>query len=221
MGKVYQIRDWNDNFESAKSRTYDNCSKIVMPNKHGLGYRRLMQMKDGPAVFGAWCSVCQLLSRHGKPRRGYLTDTGRIDGVPYTPDDLSIMTFIPKPTIERMLSVCSNGTVSWLKAYDAKDTAVSLQYPHGIPNTDKDTDTDKAPDSGKEASNKRFMKPSIDELRAYSQSIDFHDFTPSAFIDHYESNGWKVGRASMKDWKATVRNWKRGKQKKSPRSTGI
>lgn len=27
------------------------------------------------------------------------------------------------------------------------------------------------------------------------------------FWNHYESNGWKVGRNQMKDWKATVRNW--------------
>ena len=31
------------------------------------------------------------------------------------------------------------------------------------------------------------------------------------FIDHYESNGWKVGKNPMKDWKATVRNWERSK----------
>jgi len=27
------------------------------------------------------------------------------------------------------------------------------------------------------------------------------------FFDYYESNGWKVGRNAMKDWKATIRTW--------------
>ncbi|NBW36671.1 MAG: hypothetical protein EBR30_16945 [Cytophagia bacterium] len=27
------------------------------------------------------------------------------------------------------------------------------------------------------------------------------------FFDFYTSNGWKVGRNSMKDWQATARNW--------------
>jgi hypothetical protein len=27
------------------------------------------------------------------------------------------------------------------------------------------------------------------------------------FVDYYESNGWKVGRNAMKDWKAAVRQW--------------
>jgi len=32
---------------------------------------------------------------------------------------------------------------------------------------------------------------------------------PQAFIDHYIANGWKVGRNSMKDWRAAVRTWER------------
>ena len=27
------------------------------------------------------------------------------------------------------------------------------------------------------------------------------------WINHYESNGWKVGQNPMKDWKASYRNW--------------
>lgn len=27
------------------------------------------------------------------------------------------------------------------------------------------------------------------------------------FFDYYESKGWVVGKAPMKDWKAAVRNW--------------
>ena len=29
----------------------------------------------------------------------------------------------------------------------------------------------------------------------------------SKFIDYYTSNGWKVGKNPMKDWKAAVRSW--------------
>ena len=29
------------------------------------------------------------------------------------------------------------------------------------------------------------------------------------FMDHYQSNGWIVGKASMKDWQSTVRSWMR------------
>jgi hypothetical protein len=28
-------------------------------------------------------------------------------------------------------------------------------------------------------------------------------------MDHYEANGWIVGKTSMKDWQSTVKNWMR------------
>jgi len=56
----------------------------------------------------------------------------------------------------------------------------------------------------------RFVKPSLDEVRAYcserGNSVD-----PETFIDFYESKGWKVGNQSMKDWKAAVRTWERSR----------
>ena len=54
----------------------------------------------------------------------------------------------------------------------------------------------------------RFVKPSLEEVRAYiaerGSSVD-----AQAWYDHYESNGWLVGKAPMKDWKAAVRTWER------------
>ena len=48
----------------------------------------------------------------------------------------------------------------------------------------------------------------MEELREYcisaSLSVDYQ-----YFYDYYESNGWKVGKNLMKDWKATLRNWNR------------
>ena len=39
-------------------------------------------------------------------------------------------------------------------------------------------------------------------------------------MDYYESNGWKVGRNNMKDWKATARRWS-SKQKPETRPAWI
>lgn len=51
-----------------------------------------------------------------------------------------------------------------------------------------------------------FAPPTIDDVRSYcferGNAVD-----PQRFIDYYESNGWKVGRNPMKDWKAAVRTW--------------
>jgi hypothetical protein len=40
------------------------------------------------------------------------------------------------------------------------------------------------------------------------------------FWDYYESNGWKVGRNPMKDWKAAVRNWQRNASIATPPQNG-
>ena len=68
----------------------------------------------------------------------------------------------------------------------------------------------------KDKKEKRFSKPSVDEVRAYCQERH-NDVDPDTFIDFYESKGWKVGNQSMKDWKACVRTWeKRGSPAKKP-----
>ena len=65
--------------------------------------------------------------------------------------------------------------------------------------------TDVAPNRPKR---KVFVKPTLEEVRAYCAERR-NNVNPEAFIDHYNSNGWKVGRNSMKDWKAAVRTWER------------
>lgn len=60
---------------------------------------------------------------------------------------------------------------------------------------------------------KNFKKPTLDEVQQYCSERK-NDISAEKFIDYYESNGWKVGRNSMKDWKATVRNWEKNQQEK-------
>ena len=51
-----------------------------------------------------------------------------------------------------------------------------------------------------------FSKPDIFEVTDYCQKRG-SNIDPREFIDHYEANGWKVGRNSMKNWEAAVRTW--------------
>ena len=54
----------------------------------------------------------------------------------------------------------------------------------------------------------RFVKPTIDQVRDYCTERG-NNVDPEVFMDYYESNGWKVGKNPMKDWKASVRTWER------------
>ena len=54
----------------------------------------------------------------------------------------------------------------------------------------------------------KFVKPTLAELKAYIAENGY-TFPAEAFMDYYESNGWKVGRNPMKSWQATCRTWQR------------
>ena len=45
-------------------------------------------------------------------------------------------------------------------------------------------------------------------MTAYCKSLGLQ-IDGERFCDYYGSNGWRVGRNPMKDWKAAARNWAR------------
>lgn len=63
----------------------------------------------------------------------------------------------------------------------------------------------------------RFRAPSPEEVDEYARSyaegkgldLASTDFDPERFVDFYAQKGWMVGKAKMKDWKASVRIWVR------------
>ena len=63
-----------------------------------------------------------------------------------------------------------------------------------------------------ESKGKKFKKPSKQEIKEFCSENDI-SIDIDHFVDHYESVGWKIGNKSMKDWKATVRNWYRRQNK--------
>ena len=60
---------------------------------------------------------------------------------------------------------------------------------------------------------KRFKKPTLEEVQSYCRDRQ-NDVDAQRFIDYYSSNGWKVGKNPMKDWKAAVRTWEHTEKKK-------
>lgn len=136
MQKVYRIKDWQLHFENNKSRERDLCSWCPMPNKQdGLGYGRLVAMKDGAALYGAFVAIVLVASKQRKPRDGHLTDTGRADGCPLTADDLAIMSKLPSTVIQRMLDATSCASIGWIEVCDTGHTSaheVPAECPPGV-----------------------------------------------------------------------------------------
>lgn len=62
--------------------------------------------------------------------------------------------------------------------------------------------------AGKPPSRHSFSPPTVDEVKAYCQANGY-SVDAERFVDHYESNGWMVGKNKMRSWEAAVRNWAR------------
>ncbi len=60
--------------------------------------------------------------------------------------------------------------------------------------------------------NKKFIKPSIEEIESYCKERN-NNIDANAFYDFYESKGWKVGNQPMKNWKACIRTWENRNKK--------
>lgn len=63
-----------------------------------------------------------------------------------------------------------------------------------------------APSPVPSKNNKRFVPPTLDEVKDYIWEKGYH-FDAESFLAFYESNGWKVGRNPMKSWKAACATW--------------
>ena len=60
---------------------------------------------------------------------------------------------------------------------------------------------------------KKFEKPTLEAVEGYCKDRQ-NNVDAQRFYDYYESNGWKVGKNPMKDWKASVRTWERNENHK-------
>ena len=56
----------------------------------------------------------------------------------------------------------------------------------------------------KRSTSTKFTPPSLSDVVTYLEDL----VLAKKFYCHYESNGWKVGKNSMKSWRAAADQWK-------------
>lgn len=69
-----------------------------------------------------------------------------------------------------------------------------------------DENIDKEKENDKRKSAVRFTPPTAEEVADFAQEKGYA-IDADRFIAYYESNGWRVGKNPMKDWRAAVRSW--------------
>lgn len=78
---------------------------------------------------------------------------------------------------------------------------------------DKDIEKEEKP------KRERFVKPTLEEVKTYI-SDNKYNVNADNWYNYYESNGWKVGKNNMKNWKACIAQWNsRNKENKTNTKT--
>ncbi len=97
------------------------------------------------------------------------------------------------------------------------DATASDRIPKDTKNADSVSDrvSDSDSVSVNDINKKGFVKPTIEQLKEYMREQGMNDIAEN-WLNHYESNGWMVGKNRMKDWKASVRTWKTNQKNNSP-----
>lgn len=62
--------------------------------------------------------------------------------------------------------------------------------------------------AAKDPKAKTFQPPTLEEVATYCRDRG-NQVDAQAWLDHYQANGWRVGRNPMRDWQAAVRTWER------------
>ena len=101
-----------------------------------------------------------------------------------------------KLEVERYSNVTRNGELDIEKEID-KEIEIDIKRPE---------------DANKPPKQKRFVKPTLEEVAAYCKERN-NKVSPERFISYYESVDWAVGKGKMKDWKAAVRYWESNEEK--------
>lgn len=104
---------------------------------------------------------------------------------------------------EKGKSICPNGQMEVPK----KENGVS-QMGLPIPYNKTDIKTNNKKDISYSETPKRFVPPTIEEIKAYCNdkriSIDVE-----RFYYYHDARGWMMGKYKMKNWKSAVRTWER------------
>ena len=99
-----------------------------------------------------------------------------------------------------------NETIKKIINENVNDNDNDNDNEESLPDSLYDSLDDSLDDSPKPKKTKKFIKPTIKEIKDYCIERN-NNIEAERFFNHYESNGWMVGRNKMKDWKASVRTW--------------
>jgi hypothetical protein len=127
-----------------------------------------------------------------------------------------------KPQLDANLKRYENGTKAKVKQNESKAEAKPKQTKSKVEanvnvNVNDNVNDNQNVNPNDNVSRLRFCAPTYDEIFEFMKMKNglagnvWNDVKvvteAKAFFNHYESNGWMVGKNKMKNWEAAIRNW--------------
>ncbi len=161
--------------------------------------RSLKRLNDAGIVRSEW------KTRHGAAMRHYSIDFETLKTVQRTKGRT------PASCLESPESRTPASAMVGHERPGTQDNSVLQEDPMKIHGRSKSERTSKT----------KFQKPTTAQVAQYATERNSSNFDAEHFCDYYESNGWRVGRNAMEDWRATVRRWlKSGGTRSNGKSSG-
>lgn len=104
----------------------------------------------------------------------------------------------------------------WMQMDANASKSIQKHHDNENDNDNENVNVNVSSNEDKREKRKRFTPPTLDELRSYIREKGY-TFDAETFLSYYDSNGWKIGRNPMKDWKAACRTWQqKEKERRKP-----
>lgn len=115
---------------------------------------------------------------------------------------IKIISSLPKtPLFQDVKLLCERLNKPFLKPF-----IEGLVKPETETITETITETEERDADKPPAPQGKFIKPTINEIESYCIERN-NGINAETFFNHYQSNGWMIGKNKMKDWKAAIRTW--------------
>lgn len=127
----------------------------------------------------------------------YIISEKKVDGLEFVVNNLPVT----ENPVTDFTSSCSQDTIALRNNINCLKNKIELLKEENNKLKSLLKEKSKSPSS-------KTIKPTVEEIKKYCQERN-NSIDAERFYDYYESNGWKVGRNPMKDWKATIRTWEK------------
>lgn len=160
-------------------------------------YQKGMDVSLSGIEKAIWSLIKPQLDANNKRRAD-----GQKGGRPKAPEKIPVASESENHTFEDAKPVVTEIKTS---GFESENHRLLDEKPN---DNDNVNDKENAPTEHKRKSAPRFIPPTAEQVRDYCKERN-NNVNAEQFVDFYTSKGWKVGKETMKDWRAAVRTWEK------------